>query len=114
MFNTAALHAKLLNIARRQGLDFQLLLNRFGAEQFLARLSESTFVEKFVFKGGSLLTYLIDTERKTKDLDFTIKQLSHEVRDVERVIQAVLAIPIDDGLEWGQLQGSPLQHPDMA
>ena len=113
MTNVAGLQAKLLNIARQTGLEFQLLLNRFGAEQFLVRLSESPFVEKFIFKGGSLLTYLIETERRTKDLDFTVKQLGNQVDDVVSVIKSVLAIPMDDGLEWGEIEGYALQHPDM-
>ena len=111
--NTASLHAKLLNIARKEGIEFQLLLNRFGAEQFLARLSQSDFVNKFIFKGGALLAYLIDTDRKTKDLDFTINQLGNQVEEVTAIIQSVLKIPMDDCVDWGEVEGSPLTHPDM-
>jgi len=111
--NAASLHAKLLNIARKEGIEFQLLLNRFGAEQFLARLSQSPFVDKFIFKGGALLAYLIDTDRRTKDLDFTLKQLSNQVGEVTQIIQSILKIPMDDCLQWGEIEGSPLTHPDM-
>lgn len=113
MQNASSLHAKLLNIARQEGLEFQLLLNRFGAEQFLERLSQSAFAQKFVFKGGSLLAYLIDTDRKTKDLDFTIKHLSNQVDEVAAIIKSVLETRVDDCLEWGEIEGSPLTHPDM-
>lgn len=113
MKNTTSLHAKLLNIARKEGLEFQLLINRFGAEQFLARLSQSPFVEKFIFKGGSLLAYLIDTDRKTKDLDFTIIHLSNQVDEIRNIIKSVLEIPMDDCLDWGAIEGSTLTHPDM-
>ncbi len=113
MKNAASLHAKLLNIARKERIEFQLLMNRFGAEQFLARLSRSPFAKKFIFKGGSLLAYLIDTDRKTKDLDFTIKHLSHQVDEVADVIKSVLRIPLDDCLKWGEIESSPLTHPDM-
>lgn len=113
MTNIASLHAKLLNVAHQTGFEFQLMLNRFAAEQFLARLSESQFAEKFIFKGGSLLTYLIETERKTKDLDFTIQKMSNQVADVVSVIKSVLTIVMDDGLEWGEIEGAPLPHPDM-
>lgn len=111
--NVASLHAKLLQVAHQRGLEFQLLLNRFAAEQFLARLSQSPYVDKFIFKGGSLLAYLIETERKTKDLDFTLKQLSNQIDDVSTIIHSVLAIPIDDGLQWDNVEGSVLAHPDM-
>ena len=77
MQNASSLHAKLLNSARQEGLEFQLLLNRFGAEQFLERLTKSRYAERFIFKGGSLLAYIIETDRKTRDLDFSIKPLPH-------------------------------------
>jgi hypothetical protein len=111
--NTASLHAKLLSIARKDRIEFQLLLNRFGAEQFLARLSQSSYVDKFIFKGGALLAYLIDTARKTKDLDFTISQLSNQVEEVTAVIQTVLKIQMDVCVSWSKIEGSPLTHPDM-
>lgn len=111
--NIPSLHAKLLNIAREKNIEFQLLINRFGAEQFLDRLSRSSYVNQFVFKGGSLLAYLIETERKTKDLDFTIKEISNQVNAVATIIGTILAIPMDDGIQWGEVQGSELAHPDM-
>ena len=77
--NIASLHAKLLNISRAKRIDLQLLINRLASEQFLYRLSLSPYAEKFIFKGGSLLTYLIESDRKTKDLDFSIKQMKIQV-----------------------------------
>jgi predicted nucleotidyltransferase component of viral defense system len=111
--NIKSLMAKLLNIAKAKNLNFQNLLNRFASEQFLYRLSLSEYSQKFIFKGGSLLTYLIESERKTKDLDFSIKQLSNQVDDMMQTIHSVLTIPVDDGIEWQKVTGSPLEHPEM-
>lgn len=102
------LTCQIIEYCSQEGLEFQLLLNRFGAEQFLARLSQSAFAQKFVFKGGSLLAYLIDTDRKTKDLDFTIKHLSNQVDEITAIIKSVLETPVDDCLEWGEIEGSAL------
>lgn len=113
MKNPASLHAKLLHIARERGLEFQLLLNRFAGEQFLVRLSQSQFRDHFVFKGGSLLAYLIETERKTRDLDFTIKHLNPHLDAMMDVIRSILAIPSNDYLEWNEIEGSELIHPNM-
>lgn len=55
--NLKSLHGRLLNVAREKGIEFQLLLHRLGAEQFLFRLSQSPYKDKFVFKGGTLLSY---------------------------------------------------------
>lgn len=111
--NPASIRAKLLNISNDNKSSFQDLLNRFGAEQFLARLSASPFVDRFIFKGGSLLTYLIHTERQTKDLDFSIRQVSNQVEELLGVINSILSISLDDGLTWDLPTGSPLNHPEM-
>src|SRR3989338_7881530 len=111
--NIPSLHAKLLNIARAQKIELQLLLNRLGAEQFLYRLSLSPFADKFIFKGGSLLAYLIESDRKTKDLDFSIRQMKSQVEDTVKTIESILDIAVDDGITWKNVDGAPLIHPEM-
>lgn len=111
--NPKSIHAKLLNIAQETKGDFQDLLNRYGAESFLARLARSPFAERFIFKGGFLLTYLIHTERKTQDLDFSIRQISNKVDEAANVISEILAIAVDDGLIWQPLESAALNHPAM-
>src|SRR3989338_5754411 len=111
--NAESIRAKLLNVAKEDKVIFQDLLHRYGAEQFLARLSSSDFLERFIFKGGSLLTYLIDTKRQTKDLDFSIRQIGNKVEDALTIIRGILEIPMDDGLTWDEPTGTPLNHPEM-
>lgn len=111
--NVKSLQAKLLNVSKQKGIEFQLFLTRFAAEQFLARLSQSPMKRRFVFKGGSLLTYLIDTERKTRDLDFSVKKMSHAVEDLREIVQSILEIPLDDGITWNPAKASTLNHPEM-
>lgn len=111
--NIPSLHGRLLNIARDQKTDLQLLINRLAGEQFLYRLSLSSYVEKFVLKGGSLLIYLIESDRKTKDLDFTVQQINNHVDDMVTIIRSVLDIAVDDGIKWGKIEGTPLMHPEM-
>lgn len=109
----ASIRAKLLNISKLDKIEFQDFFNRFGAEQFLARLSCSPYLEKFIFKGGSLLTYIIDTERKTRDLDFSIRQISNQVDKAIKIIQEIIDMSMNDALVWKNLEGYPLNHPDM-
>lgn len=111
--NITSLHGKLLNIARSQKTDLQLLLNRLGAEQFLLRLSQSPYANQFIFKGGFLLAYLIDSQRKTKDLDFSIKNIELQVEPTVNMVKEILAIPFDDGIEWVSVEGQKLEHPEM-
>ena len=108
-----SLQGRLYNLSKERNRPFQLILNQFGAEQFLERLSLSTYAKKFIFKGGMLLSYLIETDRKTKDLDFSIKELGNQVDEILKVIQQILEVPVDDGLTWDKLEGRPLNHPEM-
>jgi len=108
-----SIRERLLIVAKEKKLAFQDLLNRYGAEQFLSRLSSSPFLEQFIFKGGSLLTYLIETDRQTRDLDFTIRRISNRVEEALEVIQKILNIKMDDGLTWHTPDGAPLNHPGM-
>ena len=111
--NPESIKAKLLNIAQIEKEVFQELLNRYGGEQFLARLSQSAYANKFIFKGGSLLTYLLDSKRKTRDLDFLIRHISNKVNDATRIIQEIIVIRLDDGLTWLAPEGKSLNHPTM-
>jgi len=111
--NVKSLQARLLKIAQEKKIDFQVLLNRLAGEQFLCRLSKSSYADHFIFKGGALLSYLINSDRKTKDFDFSIKKLTNNVEDVVTIIRSVLDTPIQDGFEWKEIGASPLIHPEM-
>jgi len=111
--NTESLKAKLLNISREEEIDFQELLNRFGSEQFLARLSMSPYADRLVFKGGTLLTYIIETERRTRDLDFSANRIGNKLEDVLSLIDKILNITVDDGIDWARPTGVSLNHPEM-
>ena len=46
----ASVRARLLNKARADGVDYQLLLTRYGLERFLYRLSVSRERDNFLLK----------------------------------------------------------------
>jgi hypothetical protein len=52
----ASVRARLLNLAKQQNQQFQLLLTRFVLERFLYRLSLTTHRDRFVLKGAMLVT----------------------------------------------------------
>ena len=89
---------RLLNIARQEGRVFDVLLVRFALERLLYRLSVSEHRERFVLKGGMLVTVWVeDDNRVTRDADF----LGHGDPDPERLaadFRAIMAIESDDGL----------------
>jgi len=91
---------RLLDIARKEGRAFDILLVRFALERLLYRLSISAHRDRFVLKGGMLVTvWVADENRVTRDADF----LGHGNADPDRLIAdfgEIMAIESDDGLAF--------------
>jgi predicted nucleotidyltransferase component of viral defense system len=67
----ASVRARLLNVSRATGEEFQRLLERYALERFLYRLSVSDHRELFILKGAMLLAAWPEMPaRATRDLDF--------------------------------------------
>ena len=97
--NTAAsVRARLLNLSKQTGEDFQALLNRYAIERLLYRLGASDQSDDFVPKGAMLfVVWQGNLHRPTKDLDLLGFGDSTPDAVAER-IRAVVRIPADDGI----------------
>lgn len=51
---SASILARLLTLARQRGDDYNLLLNRFGMERLLARVSVPPYADRFLLKDALL------------------------------------------------------------
>ena len=87
-----SLFQRLLNRAKTNKEDFNLLLSRYGMERFLYRLSVSPHNDRFILKGASLfLVWKGQNYRVTRDADFLgfgnadTEQLADVFRDICRV-----------------------------
>ncbi len=89
---------RLLKLARAEGKVFDVVLVRFALERLLYRLSLSAHRDRFVLKGGMLVTvWLDDDNRVTRDADF----LGHGEADADRLVadfQEIMSVDVDDGL----------------
>lgn len=66
----ASVLARLLAFAKERGDDYNLVLNRFGLERLLYRLSLSPHADRFMLKGALLFAYWYDEpHRPTRDAD---------------------------------------------
>ncbi len=66
----ASVRQRLLNRAREQGEDYQVLLTRYAHERLLYRLSASAYRDRFVLKGAhAFLIWQGAAHRPTRDLD---------------------------------------------
>ena len=67
---SASILARLLTLAKQRGDDYNLLLNRFGMERLLTRISISPHAERFLLKGALLFALWYDNpHRPTRDAD---------------------------------------------
>ena len=56
----ASVRARLLNIAKAEGSNFNQVLVRYALERFLYRLSQSPHADRFLLKGALLFTLWYD------------------------------------------------------
>jgi predicted nucleotidyltransferase component of viral defense system len=108
----ASAQARLRNVARETGTDFQILLSRYVLERLLYRLSVSPHRNRFILKGALLFPlWLDDPFRPTRDLDLLGFGDSRpaELADVFREIMSV-GVP-DDGVvfDTGAVQAAAIR-----
>lgn len=102
MSNTSAsVRQRLQNLARRESVDFQRILTRYGIERLLYRLSFSPHWNDFAVKGAVLFTlWLPGTlfHRSTKDLDLLSRGNPNHNR-IREVFEELCRLDVEeDGL----------------
>lgn len=98
--SAASVRARLLNKARAQGVDFQLLLTRYGLERLLYRLSVSRERDNFLLKGALLFDLWYDVPlRPTRDIDLLGFGLA-EIPLLLDAFEGICAIEVDDGITF--------------
>lgn len=96
----ASVRARLLNKARAEKLDFNLLLTRYALERVLYRLSISEQRGQFLLKGALLFDIWFDVpHRPTHDADL-LGFGSTEIPHLEKLFREVSQIASDDGIAF--------------
>lgn len=94
----ASVRAKLLNKARANQQDFNLVLTRYALERILYRISMSAYRDQFLLKGSLLFDLWFDMpHRPTHDADllgFTLAEVPH----LMEVFREISAIACEDGI----------------
>lgn len=101
MTNTAAsIRARLLNVAKAQGVDFNQVLIRFALERMLYRLSQSAHSERFLLKGALLFTLWYDMpHRATRDADLLGFGAS-DLISLGQTFRDIASVAVNDGIEF--------------
>jgi len=98
----ASVRARLLNVAKAQGVDFNQVLVRFALERILYRLAESQHAPNFLLKGALLFTLWYDMpHRATRDADL-LGLGTNDLHAVAKTFRDVVAVSADDGIVFDQ------------
>jgi len=109
----ASVRARLLDRARAERSDFQILLTRYALERLLYRLSVSAHRDRFVLKGAMLFaTWVADPFRPTRDLDL-LGYGDNDPESIAETFSAICAEPVaDDGVTFdvAGLEATPIRE----
>ncbi|MBQ6116416.1 MAG: nucleotidyl transferase AbiEii/AbiGii toxin family protein [Oscillospiraceae bacterium] len=101
MKNAMQLKAVMKKIAKEKKISAQLVLQNYMLERFLERISVSRFSDKFILKGGFLIASMVGLDsRATMDMDATMKGYPVTEETIQRMIEEVVAIPIEDDVTF--------------
>lgn len=96
----ASVRARLLNLAKVQGVDFNQMLVRFALERLLYRLAQSRHAQRFVLKGALLFTVWYDMpHRATRDADL-LGIGSSDLHSMAEIFREIAAMDVSDGIKF--------------
>lgn len=111
--NEQALKARLKYIAKEKNKSFNEVWKLLVLERFLARLSRSQYSDKFIFKGGLLLSYYLVIGRETTDIDLLARQLHAKKSQVEQIMHEICLLQQSDGFQMQLISIDDLDHLHM-
>ncbi len=96
-----SVRARILNLARKEGIPFQRLLALYNQEGLLHRIVSTEYESSIILKGG-LLFYQLQgmAARPTKDIDLLGKDNGEPETTLRAIIESASTINLDDGLEF--------------
>ena len=97
--NRDSLKAKASNLSKKTNIPNKYLIQNFMFEALLKRISKSKYKDKFIIKGGLLLSSIFGVDlRSTMDLDTTIKGLPLDRDTITKVINEIISIDVEDNV----------------
>lgn len=94
----ASVRARLLNVAKQSGRNFDAVLLQYFQARFLYRLSISSYKKQFVLKGALVfLTEGMTGFRPTKDIDLAG---TFQSKNLKKIMGDILAIRCEDGVDF--------------
>ncbi|MEI7501472.1 MAG: nucleotidyl transferase AbiEii/AbiGii toxin family protein [Bacteroidota bacterium] len=88
-----SIRTRLLNLAKKENLSFQLVIIRYMQERLLYRIAVSKYVDNLCLKGGVLLyIYSKEQTRPTRDIDFLGTKIPNETESMKSAFREICSI----------------------
>lgn len=95
------LKALVRNKSHGDNAKAMTLIRNFVMERFLERMSLSKYSGNLILKGGLLIASMVGLDnRATMDIDTTIRNYNFSVEDAGKMIEDIIAIPLNDGTQF--------------
>ena len=96
-----SLKAKINNIAKKEKVLPQAVMQTYMLERLLERISISEYKDNFILKGGMLISSIIGIDnRSTMDMDTTIKGFKLDKENLENILQEIIKIDANDNIKF--------------
>lgn len=111
--NDMSLKAKVRNLAAEKKVSAQSVLQSYLLGRFLYRISLTEYQDKFVVKGGMLISSIIGiAQRSTMDLDASLINLPLTEESISQAILQVCKVETDDGITFLLDNLAPIRDDD--
>ena len=99
--NAMSLKAKINNIAKKEKVLPQAVMQTYMLKRLLERISISEYKDNFILKGGMLISSIIGIDnRSTMDMDTTIKGFKLDTENLENILQEIIKIDANDNIKF--------------
>lgn len=97
----AQIKGRINNIAKDNKADARMLMRIYMMERFLERVAFSPYADKFIIKGGILVTSMIGvSKRSTMDIDASIRNYNLSEKDAVHIVSEICSIDGGDGITF--------------
>jgi len=96
--------ARMNTVAKSFGIRPQTVIVNFMFERFLERLSHSPYKDRFIIKGGVLVSAMVGLRaRATMDIDATLVEMKATVASMRKAMSEIIAVDVGDEVTFNLL-----------
>ena len=107
------LKAKIKNLALKNHVPAQAVLQNFMLERLLERISLSKYKDMVILKGGMLIASMVGiSSRTTMDMDATLRGYPLTEKAIQEALSEICAIPLGDEVSLELDHIAPIREDD--